>query len=213
MSFSDARQTWDTRYSREDFLFGTEPNAFLAAQVHRLRTGGRALCVADGEGRNSVWLAGCGLEVDAFDISPVAVAKARALAAGRRVSVRHAVADVLELEWPEACYDVIAAIFIQFAAPDERTSLFEGFVRALRPGGVLMLQGYRPEQLAYRTGGPPCAENMYTEAMLRDAFSRLDIDHLHSHDDVVREGEGHNGMSALIDLVAVKPRQAARDYR
>lgn len=206
MSFSDARQTWDVRYSREGFLFGTEPNAFLAAQAHRLEPGSRALCVADGEGRNSTWLAGRGLEVDAFDISPVAVAKARALADRRQVRVRHAIADIFQLEWPDACYDVIAAIFIQFAAPNERATIFEGFVRSLKPGGVLLLQGYRPEQLAYGTGGPPFAENMYSEALLRDAFAALDIHHLHSHDDIVNEGEGHNGMSALIDLVAIKPR-------
>lgn len=206
MSFSDARQTWDVRYSREGFLFGTEPNAFLAAQAHRLEPGSRALCVADGEGRNSSWLAGRGLEVDAFDISPVAVAKARALADRRQVRVRHAIADIFQLEWPDACYDVIAAIFIQFAAPNERATIFEGFVRSLKPGGVLLLQGYRPEQLAYGTGGPPFAENMYSEALLRDAFAALDIHHLHSHDDIVNEGEGHNGMSALIDLVAIKPR-------
>lgn len=206
MSFSDARQTWDVRYSREGFLFGTEPNAFLAAQAHRLEPGSRALCVADGEGRNSSWLAGRGLEVDAFDISPVAVAKARALADRRQVRVRHAIADIFQFEWPDACYDVIAAIFIQFAAPNERATIFEGFVRSLKPGGVLLLQGYRPEQLAYGTGGPPFAENMYSEALLRDAFAALDIHHLHSHDDIVNEGEGHNGMSALIDLVAIKPR-------
>lgn len=206
MSFSDARQTWDVRYSREGFLFGTEPNAFLAAQAHRLEPGSRALCVADGEGRNSTWLAGRGLEVDAFDISPVAVAKARALADRRQVRVRHAIADIFQLEWPDACYEVIAAIFIQFAAPNVRATIFEGFVRSLKPGGVLLLQGYRPEQLAYGTGGPPFAENMYCEALLRDAFAALDIHHLHSHDDIVNEGEGHNGMSALIDLVAIKPR-------
>ncbi|MBL8495755.1 MAG: class I SAM-dependent methyltransferase [Rhodocyclaceae bacterium] len=213
MSFSDARQTWDARYSREDFLFGTEPNAFLSAQAHRLEPGSRALCVADGEGRNSVWLAGLGLEVDAFDISPVAVAKARALASQQRVSVRHAIADILHLEWPDARYDVIAAIFIQFASPDERAAIFAGFVQSLRPGGVLLLQGYRPEQLAYRTGGPPFAENMYSEPLLREAFAALDIHHLHSHDDIVCEGEGHNGMSALIDLVAVKPRRVTEGYR
>lgn len=204
MSFADARQTWDARYAREDLLFGAEPNAFLASQAHRLAPGMRALCVADGEGRNSVWLAQQGLEVDAFDISPVAVAKAQRLARERGVAVRHAVADILGLEWPEACYDLIAAIFIQFAAPAERSTIFRGFVRALRPGGMLLLQGYRPEQLAYRTGGPPCAENMYTEPMLREAFAGLDIEHLRSHDDIVREGDGHNGMSALIDLVAMR---------
>ena len=188
------------------FLFGEEPNAFLAASAAWLAPGKRALSVADGEGRNSVWLARQGLEVDAFDISDVAVDKARRFAARHGVAVRHAVADILQLAWPTACYDVIAAIFIQFAAPAERDFIFRGMVGALRPGGVLLLQGYRPEQLAYGTGGPPFAENLYTEPLLREAFAELDIRHLASHDDIVREGDGHNGMSALIDLVAVRPR-------
>ena len=205
MSFADAAKTWNQRYSREDFLFGEAPNAFLAASMAWLVPGQRALSIADGEGRNSVWLARQGLEVDAFDISTVAVDKASRFAARHGVPVRHVVADILQLEWPTACYDLIAAIFIQFAAPDERAFVFRGIVRALRPGGVLILQGYRPEQLAYRTGGPPLAENLYTEPLLREAFAELDIRHLASHDDVVREGAGHNGMSALIDLVAVKP--------
>lgn len=205
MSFADAAKTWNERYSREDFLFGEAPNDFLAANRARLPPGGRALSVADGEGRNSVWLARQGLEVDAFDISAVAVGKARRLAARHGVAVRHAVADILRFAWPDAGYDLIAAIFIQFAAPAERQLIFRGMVGALRPGGLLILQGYRPEQLAYGTGGPPLAENMYTEALLREAFAELDIRHLLSHDDVIHEGDGHNGMSALIDLVAVKP--------
>lgn len=206
MSFADAAKTWNQRYAGETFLFGEAPNAFLAANQAWLVPGQRALSIADGEGRNSVWLARQGIEVDAFDIADVAVDKARRFAARSGVSVRHAVADILQLEWPAACYELIAAIFIQFAAPPERELIFRGIVGALRPGGVLLLQGYRPAQLAYRTGGPPFAENMYTEPLLREAFAELDIRHLASHDDIVREGSGHNGMSALIDLVAVKPR-------
>lgn len=204
MSFDDAAKTWNERYAREDFLFGEAPNAFLAAHRALLKPGSRALSIADGEGRNSVWLARQGLAVDAFDISDVAVEKARALAARHGVVVRHAVADILRLAWPVACYDLIAAIFIQFAAPAERKLIFRGMVGALRPGGVLILQGYRPEQLAYGTGGPPLAENMYTEALLREAFAALEIRHLVSHDSIIGEGSGHNGMSALIDLVAAK---------
>lgn len=206
MSFADAAKTWNERYAREDFLFGEEPNVFLAANSAYLAPGLRALSVADGEGRNSVWLARHGLEVDAFDISTVAVDKARRFAQRSGVTVRHAVADVLNLEWPTACYDLIAAIFIQFASPAERALIFRGMIRALRPGGVLLLQGYRPEQLNYRTGGPPLVENLYTEPMLREAFADLDIRHLASHDDIICEGAGHNGMSALIDMVAVKLR-------
>ena len=102
-------------------------------------------------------------------------------------------------------YDAIVAIFIQFAAPDQRGDLFKNLQNALKPGGLFVLQGYRPEQIEYGTGGPPDRDNMYTEDFLKQTFANFDIEHLHSHDDSIDEGPGHSGMSALIDLVARKP--------
>ena len=131
---AQALERWNGRYSAPGFLFGEAPNVYLTSQAARLPRNGRALSVADGEGRNSVWLASRGLAVDALDFSPVAVAKARALAAARGVPVNFAVANVVELAWPAATYDVIAAIFIQFATPAERSQLFKWFMRALKPG-------------------------------------------------------------------------------
>jgi cyclopropane fatty-acyl-phospholipid synthase-like methyltransferase len=197
---------WDQRYARDDYLFGTRPNAFLARQARHLAPGQRALSVADGEGRNGVWLAEQGLRVHAVDASPVALDKARRLAASRGVDVVFELADLADWTWPEATYDVVTAIFIQFAGPELRARLFAGMRSALVPGGLLLLEGYRPEQLAYGTGGPPVAENLYTEELLRHAFAGLAIEELASYDAVIEEGSGHNGMSALIDLVARKPR-------
>ncbi|MBI2311103.1 MAG: class I SAM-dependent methyltransferase [Betaproteobacteria bacterium] len=205
MSFSDAEKFWSERFSGEDYLFGTAPNVFLTTRKHLFRPGQRALSVADGEGRNSVWMASLGLEVTAIELSPVAVEKARKLAAGRGVSLRFVVGSVFDWAWPRQAFDVVAAIFVQFAAPTERARLFRQLIEALAPGGVLILQGYTPKQLEYRTGGPPHAENLYTEALLRESFGDLQILHLHEHEDVIREGKGHNGISALIDLVARKP--------
>jgi SAM-dependent methyltransferase len=196
---------WDARYAGEDYLFGEKPNAFLVSQSARLKRGWSALAVADGEGRNGVWLAEQGLDVLSQDSSPVAQQKARRLAAARGVDVRFDLTDLATWTFPERRFDLIAAIFIQFADPDWRTRLFEGMSRALKPGGLLLLEGYRPEQLGYGTGGPPTAENLYTEAMLRQAFPRLEIVELTSYDARIEEGSGHNGMSALIDLVARKP--------
>lgn len=193
---------WDQRYARDDYLFGEAPNAFLARQAPRLNPGMRALAVADGEGRNGVWLAEQGLEVLSIDSSAVAQDKARRLAQARGVSPAFELADLGDWTWPEAAFDVVVAIFIQFAGPDLRTRLFAGMKRALKPGGLLLLEGYRPEQLAYGTGGPPIAENLYTEAMLREAFADLEILELAAYDVDIREGAGHAGMSALIDLVA-----------
>lgn len=204
MSFSDAREFWNGRYAADGYLFGTEPNAFLASRATLLQPGQRALSVADGEGRNSVWLASQGLDVTAVEISPVAVEKARRLAARRGVSLRFEVADVLDFDWGQGCFDVVAAIFIQFAAPAERERLFARIKDALKPGGLLIMQGYTPKQLEYKTGGPPHAENMYSEALLRSAFGDMEILHLAEHDGEIREGSGHSGRSALIDLVAKK---------
>lgn len=195
---------WEERYADPDYIFGTAPNVFLAAQAHRLKPGMSVLAVADGEGRNGVWLAEQGLEVTSIDFSPRALAKARALADQRRVALRVEEADVGNYDWPDAKYDVVVAIFIQFADPPTRARIFSGMKRALKPGGLLLLQGYRPEQLRYGTGGPPQVEHLYTRALLEQSFADMKILELREHDSEIREGARHHGMSALIDLVAVK---------
>ena len=196
---------WNARFGAEEYIFGTAPNAFLAAHKPMLPQGGRALCVADGEGRNSVWLAEQGLEVTAFDFSPVAVAKARRLADERGVHVQYEVAAVYGWHWPQLAFDAVAAIFVQFADPAMRTFMFERMVAALAPGGLILLEGYTPKQLEYRTGGPSQVENLYTAPMLREAFSGLEIVELKDYEAEVAEGTRHSGRSALIDLVARKP--------
>ena len=203
-AYTDAAATWDQRFRTDDFIFGQQPNEYLRAQAALLRPGDRALCVADGEGRNSVWLARQGLQVDAFDISAVGVAKARRLAAQAGVTVDYAVADGDALAWPRHAYDLVAAIFIQFADPPMRERLFNRMAAALRPGGLLVLQGYRPEQLANKTGGPPRESHMYTEALLRVSFVDMDILELRSYDAELAEGTQHRGPSALIGLTARK---------
>jgi cyclopropane fatty-acyl-phospholipid synthase-like methyltransferase len=196
-------ERWETRFGATGFLFGKEPNAFLKAQAHRLHGRKTALTVADGEGRNGVWLAEQGLDVLAIDFSPTALAKARARAHERGVRLNTEVADLTRWRWPTAAFDVIAAIFIHFAAA-ERTVFFANLKNALKPGGLLLLQAYRPEQLNYRTGGPPDAERTYTRALLETAFGDLKEREIREHDSVLNEGTAHVGMSALIDLVAVK---------
>jgi SAM-dependent methyltransferase len=203
--FVDAAQTWNQRFAGEEYLFGREPNAYLKAQAARLRPGLRALCVADGEGRNSVWLAGQGLQVDAFDVAEVGVAKARRLAQEAGVSVHYELADADGFAWPEARYDVLAAIFIQFADPALRSRMFARFVAALKPGGLLILQGYTPRQLQFKTGGPPEVSHLYTQDLLREAFGGLQIEELTEYDAELSEGSRHRGTSALLGLVARKP--------
>jgi cyclopropane fatty-acyl-phospholipid synthase-like methyltransferase len=163
--------------------------------------------VADGEGRNGVWLAEQGLQVLSVDSSPVAQAKAQRLAQQRGVKMDFAQLDVMSWDGGGEQFDMIAAIFIQFVGPELRPQLFANLKRLLKPNGLLLLQGYTPRQLEFKTGGPSQVENLYTEAMLRDAFADMDILHLVEHDDIIHEGSGHKGMSALIDMVACAPRQ------
>ena len=198
-------EVWNSRYDTEEYLFGTAPNGWLRDHAHIWAPGSRVLCVADGEGRNSVFLAGRGLRVDAFDPAANAVAKARHLTNERGVTVQFSVADCDTYPWPEAAYDGVAAIFVQFADPPLRTRLFAHIVRALKPGGTLILQGYTPKQLEYGTGGPSQPSHLYTDEMLRKAFAELRILELREYEAELREGTGHLGRSALIGLVAERP--------
>jgi SAM-dependent methyltransferase len=193
---------WNERFSAPDYIFGTAPNAFLASKAALFKPGQRALCVADGEGRNSVWLAEQGLEVTAFDISPVGVAKAQRLAAERGVRVVHEVASVYDWPWPQAQFDVVAAIFVQFADPAMRSFLFERMARSLKPGGLVLIEGYTPKQLEYNTGGPSKLENLYTAELLRSSFAGFEVLELREYEAELEEGSRHAGTSALIDFVA-----------
>lgn len=203
--FDDPAGTWNRRFSEPGYLFGTEPNAWLHEHAGLWEAGQRVLCVADGEGRNSVWLAQQGLTVDAFDISEVGVRKARDFARVTGVKVNFAVADIAQLQWPQGLYDGVVAIFIQFAPPELRSRIFQGMVHCLKPRGVLVLQGYTPRQLDYRTGGPPIAAHMYTPGLLRDAFTGMEILDLREYECELAEGTGHRGRSAVLGLVARKP--------
>ena len=120
------------------------------------------------------------------------------------MSVSHELGDAYTWPWTIKRYDALVAVFIQFLPPDERDNVFAGMQSAVSPGGLFLLEGYRPEQVAYRTGGPPRSDHMYTREWLETTFSGWEILVLESYDAVLQEGHAHNGMSALIDLVARK---------
>jgi len=196
---------WDARFDREDYLFGTAPAAFLEAQAGYLTPGARALSVADGEGRNSVFMAEKGCQVVAMDASTTGIAKAQKLAAAHGVSIDSRHADIFAWDWTAEPFDLVVGIFIQFVPPAKRPEVFAGLKTALAPGGTLLLHGYTPRQVDYGTGGPSQRENMYTEEILLEAFGDLEILRLEAYEAELHEGAGHAGRSALIDLVARKP--------
>ncbi len=195
---------WEQRFAGADYLFGTAPNKFLAAHAHLLTKGEKALALADGEGRNGVFLAERGLDVLSIDISPRGQQKARKLAAARGVSLRFELADLNTWTWPQAEFDVVAAIFFQFALPPERDRIFAGIKKALKPGGLLLLEGYGPKQLEYKTGGPSDLARLYTRELLEQAFGDFASIEIKEYDVMLEEGTRHSGMSALIDLVGRK---------
>lgn len=197
-------QGWDARFDREDYLFGTQPAAFLAAQAACLPPAARVLCVADGEGRNSVHLAGLGHDVTAFDASRVGVDKARKLALARDARVSFHVCGVADWDWSRP-FDAVVGIFVQFLPPPARDAMLRDMARAVRPGGLMLLHGYAPRQVAYGTGGPKAEANMYTVAQLSAAFDGWDMLRLADYDAEIDEGAGHSGLSALVDMVARKP--------
>ncbi len=197
-------ERWQKRYAEPGYHFGTEPNAFLKSKAHLLKPGQKALSIADGEGRNGVFIAEQGPAVTAFDFSPNALAKARALAKERGVTVRFEQADLYDYHWPTEAFDVVAAIFFQFAPPPERAKVFAGIKRALKRGGLLLMEGYSPKQLQYKTGGPSEVENLYTRELLEKSFADFSSIEVAEYDKEIHEGAGHGGMSALIDLVGRK---------
>lgn len=202
----EARKMWDSRFDVKEFIFGESPNEYLSNIAPKyLKPNQNILCVADGEGRNSVWLASQGLNVDAFDFSEIAINKAKGLALRNQVHVNFQVNDCESWNWKNSFYDAVAAIFIQFASPAEREVLFANMISALKPGGVLILQGYTPKQLEYKTGGPSDINYLYTEILLKELLSGLEILEMNSYEANMAEGPGHNGISALIGVVAKKP--------
>lgn len=199
-------ERWEKRFAAPGYLFGTAPNAFLKSKADLLKTkaGGKALSIADGEGRNGVFIAEQGLDVLSLDISPIAQDKARKLAKERGVALRTELSDLATWTWPKAEFDVIVGIFFQFTPPELRRTVFANIKQALKAGGLLLIQGYRPKQLEYKTGGPSEVERLYTRALLEESFGDLASLDIQEHDSIISEGTGHAGMSALIDLVARK---------
>lgn len=206
MGFADATQFWNERFDKEEFIFGTEPNEYLVEQVNRhLKSGSRVLCIADGEGRNGVWLAKQGMQVVGFDASDIALSKAKKFAQENHVDVEYSFSYTDSYAWPLNTYDAVVAIFIQFADPEMRKRIFQKTYETLKPGGIFILQGYTPKQLEYKTGGPSLIEHLYTEELIRELAKDFLIIELRSYEKVLSEGARHEGMSALLGLVAQKP--------
>jgi len=200
---------WDERYSAEGYVYGTEPNGFLAAKADRLPAGGRVLCLGEGEGRNAVWLAEQGFEVTAVDASAVGLHKARALAAQRGVRIATVHADLADFVIERGTWDGIVSVFCHLPAA-LRAAVHRQCVAGLRPGGVLLLEAYTPDQVGRGTGGPPTAELMMDAETLRLELAGLEPLELAETEREIHEGVFHNGIGAVVQVLARKPDSPGR---
>ena len=194
---------WDERYQGEDFAYGTAPNDFLRSQVEHLPAG-RILCLAEGEGRNAVFLAEQGFTVTAVDLSPVGLAKAERLATQRGVRIETVVADLADFHIDPESWDGIVSIFAH-TPPPVRQHVHREVVGGLRTGGVFLLEAYRPEQLQYKTGGPPVVEMMMDLSGLRAELAGLEFEYAEEIVRDIQEGTLHHGQGAVVQLRARKP--------
>ena len=194
---------WNERYGEPGFFYGTEPNDFLVANAERLPPKGEVLCLAEGEGRNAVFLARRGFRVTGVDGSAVGLAKARALATERGVEIQTVVADLEAFELGVARWDAIVSIWCHTTAA-LRARLHRAVVAALRPGGVFLLESYTPKQLEYNTGGPRTADLMMTLAAVRDELAGLELVSAEETVREVHEGPHHDGPSAVLQMIARK---------
>jgi SAM-dependent methyltransferase len=194
---------WNERYSIDEYYYGTEPNEFLKAHASRIPTHGKVLCLAEGEGRNAVYLASLGYQVTAVDGSKVGLEKLQKLAKLRGVSVEAVVADLAEYTIEPGTWDAIVSIWCH-VPKTLRESLHLNSVRGLKTGGVFALESYHPRQLEFKSGGPPSAELMMTSDALREELEGLDFEVLREIDREVKEGPGHQGRSAVVQALAVK---------
>jgi SAM-dependent methyltransferase len=196
---------WDERYSGYGYFYGTEPNDFLAVKAPRfLPTGGEILSLAEGEGRNAVYLAKLGFRVTGVDGSAVGLEKARKLAEERGLDVRTIVSDLADFDFGSERWDGIVSIWCHTPSA-LRTRLHRSVVRALKPGGVLLLESYTPQQLEYKTGGPPTVDMLMTLAGAREELAGLEFIEAEEKVRNVQEGNNHSGLSAVLEIVARKP--------
>lgn len=199
-----SREQWNRRFAGDDFVYGTSPNSFLQEVRDYLQPGMRILCTGDGEGRNSVWLAGQGMKVRAVDYSARGLDKARQLATRQGVELDSELADLSDWDWPDACFDVVVNIFLHMI-PEQKDSLHQGLWTALKPGGLGILVLFDRSQIENSSGGPKDPDMLYTPDEVKQAFPEAEWLILRKSREVLDEGPLHQGMACLIPALFRKP--------
>lgn len=193
---------WNQKYAAEELLYGEAPNEFLADMINVLPSGAKIFVPGDGEGRNGVWLAQMGFDVSTVDSSETGVLKAKALANRQGVSLDQQIGDLTTWSYPQAEFDGAVLIYLHLPAPI-RTQVHQNIAKAIKPGGVLILECFHPDQLSRTSGGPKNIEMLYTSELLRRDFAGLLVPHFEFEGEVqLQEGTGHSGFCVVTRLVA-----------
>ncbi|PZD73296.1 Ubiquinone biosynthesis O-methyltransferase [Acaryochloris thomasi RCC1774] len=207
MFTSHTSKFWNDRYGDSNYIYGTAPNQFLTHQQHRLKSGMNALAVGDGEGRNGVWLAQQGLRVLSVDLSAAGLKKAKALATQHNVQLQTDCVDLATWAWPQDQYDLVISIYLHLS-PELRPQIHWAMLSALKPGGLLILEAFNPQQIEYQhqydSGGPKIPEMLYTPELLRQDFANAEVLELTETITDLSEGEGHHGQASVVRLVLQK---------
>ena len=194
---------WDEKYRNSQFVYGTSPNDFLRENVHHFVPEGKILCIAEGEGRNAVWLAELGFNVTAVDASEIGLAKGRSLARSRGVTIHWVQADLQHYDPGKQIWDGVVAIFAHLP-PDLRASVHADCVESLKIGGVLLLEAYTPEQLNFKTGGPPHVDWLMTPEVLQQELHGLTFERLQKTEREIIEGIGHTGLGSVVQVIGYR---------
>jgi SAM-dependent methyltransferase len=193
-------RSWNERFAAAHYVYGTDPNEFVAAMAAQIPPG-PVLCLAEGEGRNAVFLAQRGHPATAVDASPVGRAKAQALAEARGVAIMTVAADLAQYAIVPGAWAGIVATWAHLPPPLRR-AVFASVVEGLQPGGLFILEAYTPAQLAFGTGGPKDPELCMTLAGLRDELAGLEFVIGREFERDVIEGSGHTGRGAVVQVAA-----------
>jgi len=193
---------WNERYSQEEYVYGESSNAFLTEQLKGMPAG-KIILPCDGEGRNAVFAASNGWQVEAFDTSEAGKDKALKLAAKKGVLIEYQIGDAKTIVYPLGEYDVVAFIYAHFP-PKIRKEIHQKAIKWLKPGGKIILEAFNPTQLNNNSGGPKNEVMLYTKTMLEDDFKTLEIELLETAETKLREGKFHEGKADVIRFVGVK---------
>ena len=195
---------WDDRYNEDEFAYGKKANDFLASITFRVPTGKKALCLAEGQGRNAIFLAKAGFDVLAVDQSAAGLQKALELAKEENVEIKIQEADLSSYNIPEESYDCIVSIYGHFD-PKTRAYIHRQAVRGLKKGGQFILEAFSKDQLKYDTGGPKALDLLYDLQELEADFDGgLEFQIKRQLNRVVEEGRYHTGMSSVIQIQGTK---------